>query len=183
MPSHYLNQYWNIVNWTLRNKLLIEIHTFSFKKMCLKMSSGKWRPFVLASIWLTHWGPVTHICVGNVTIIGSDDGLLPGWRQAITCTNVGIVNWTLRNKLQWNVNPNSYIFIQETAFEYVIRKMAAICIGLNMLNSITLHNDVIKWKKIPRYWPFVRGIHRSTVNSPHKGQRRGALLFLWSASE
>ena len=29
----------------------------------------------------------------------------------------------------------------------------------------------------PRYWPFVRGIHRSPVNSPHKGQRRGALMF------
>ena len=29
----------------------------------------------------------------------------------------------------------------------------------------------------PRYWPFVRGIHRSTVNSPHKGQWRRALMF------
>ena len=28
-----------------------------------------------------------------------------------------------------------------------------------------------------RYWPFVWGIHRSTVNSPHKGQWRGALMF------
>ena len=39
-------------------------------------------------------------------------------------------------------------------------------------------NDyVIKWKHFPRYWPFVRGIHRPTVNSPHKGQWRGALMF------
>ena len=28
-----------------------------------------------------------------------------------------------------------------------------------------------------RYWPFVRGIHRSPVNSPHKGQWCGALMF------
>ena len=34
-----------------------------------------------------------------------------------------------------------------------------------------------KWKHFPRYWPFLRGIHRSTVNSPHKGQWRGALMF------
>ena len=34
-----------------------------------------------------------------------------------------------------------------------------------------------QWKHFPRYWPFVRGIHRSTVNSPHKGQWRGALMF------
>ena len=36
------------------------------------------------------------------------------------------------------------------------------------------HDDVIKWKHFPRYWPFV---HRSLVNSPHKGQWRGALMF------
>ena len=34
-----------------------------------------------------------------------------------------------------------------------------------------------KWKHFPRNWPFVRGIHRSPVNSPHKGQWRGALMF------
>ena len=39
------------------------------------------------------------------------------------------------------------------------------------------HDDVIKWKLFPSYWPFVRGIHRSPVNSPHKGQWRGALMF------
>ena len=39
------------------------------------------------------------------------------------------------------------------------------------------HDDVIKWKHFPRCWPFVRGIHRSPVNSPHKGQWRGALMF------
>ena len=39
------------------------------------------------------------------------------------------------------------------------------------------HDDVIKWKHSPPSWPFVRGIHRSPVNSPHKGQWRGALMF------
>ena len=39
------------------------------------------------------------------------------------------------------------------------------------------------WRHLnfPRYWPFVRGIHRSSVNSPHKGQWRGALLFSFIA--
>ena len=40
-----------------------------------------------------------------------------------------------------------------------------------------MHDDVIKWKHSPRYWPFVRGIHRSLVISPHKGQWHGALIF------
>ena len=40
-----------------------------------------------------------------------------------------------------------------------------------------MHDDVIKWKHFPRHRPFVRRIHRSPVNSPHKGQWRRALMF------
>ena len=40
-----------------------------------------------------------------------------------------------------------------------------------------VHDDVIKWKHFPRYWSFVRGIHRSPVNYQHTGQWRGALMF------
>ena len=40
---------------------------------------------------LTHWGRVTHICVSNLTIIGSDNGLSPDRRQAIIWTNAGIL--------------------------------------------------------------------------------------------
>ena len=36
--------------------------------------------------------------------------------------------------------------------------------------KLTIHDDVIKWKHFPRNWPFVREIHRSPVNFPHKGQ-------------
>ena len=39
---------------------------------------------------LTHWGWVAHMCVGKLTTIGSDNGLSPGWRQAIIWTNAGI---------------------------------------------------------------------------------------------
>ena len=41
---------------------------------------------------LTHWGRVTHICVSKSTIIGSDNGLSPGRRQAIIWTNAGILS-------------------------------------------------------------------------------------------
>ena len=73
---------------------------------------------------------------------------------------------------------------------------------LNSCKGITFvpdecYDDVIKWKHFPRNWPFVRGIHRSPGNSPHKGQWRGGTgefptqmasyaelwCFLWSASE
>ena len=61
------------------------------------------------------------------------------------------------------------------------------CVSLNRLLIISrvvsemrclhVHDDVIKWKRFPCYWPFVRGIHRSLVNSPHKGQWHWALMF------
>ena len=38
-------------------------------------------------------------------------------------------------------------------------------------------DDIIKCKHFPCYWPFVRGIHRSLVNSLHKGQWHGDLMF------
>ena len=67
-------------------------------------------------------------------------------------------------------------FISELDYflhEYVLIRYAS----NNMVVRILWHDDVIKWKHFPRYWPFVRGIHRSPVNSPHKGQWRGALIF------
>ena len=41
--------------------------------------------------FLTRWGRVTHICVGNLTNIGSDNGFSPDRRQAIIWTNDGIM--------------------------------------------------------------------------------------------
>ena len=49
------------------------------------------------------------------------------------------------------------------------------CVTYSQL--LSFHDDVIKWKHLPRYWPFVRGIHQSPVNSPRKGQWREALVF------
>ena len=42
--------------------------------------------------YLTHWGRATHICVSKLTIIASDNGLLPGRRQAIIWNNAGILS-------------------------------------------------------------------------------------------
>ena len=75
---------------------------------------------------LTHCGRVTHICINKLTIIGSDNGLSPGRRQAIIWTNAEILISNLRNKLQWNSKRNPYIFIQENPFENGVCEMASI---------------------------------------------------------
>ena len=42
---------------------------------------------------------------------------------------------------------------------------------------VVYHDGVVKWKHFLRYWPFVKGIHGSPVDYPHKGQWRWALMF------
>ena len=51
------------------------------------------------------------------------------------------------------------------------------CRWNNIWRSGRIHDDVIKWKHFPRYWPFEGWVPRSPANSPHKGQWRGALMF------
>ena len=50
-------------------------------------------------------------------------------------------------------------------------------VGLCCRHTSETHDDVMKWKHFPHYWPFVQGIHQSPVNSAPKGQWRGALMF------
>ena len=49
--------------------------------------------------------------------------------------------------------------------------------AIYFVNSWEIHDDVIKRKHFPCYWPFVKGIDQSPVDSPRKGQWRGALMF------
>ena len=63
-----------------------------YKQNIHTLSSGYWHlKIALLNALLTHWGRATHICVGRLTIIGSDNGLSPGRRQAIIWTNAGIL--------------------------------------------------------------------------------------------
>ena len=85
---------------------------------------------------LTHWGRVTHICVGNLTIIGSDNGLSPGRRQAIIWTNAGI-SWI--GPLGTNFS-EIVIVIQTFSFKKMHLKISSakwrpFCLGLNELSD------------------------------------------------
>ena len=85
---------------------------------------------------LTHWGRVTHICVSNLTIIASDNGLSPDRRQAIICTNAGIL---LIGPLGTNSSEN-LIRIQTFSFSKMHFKISSakwcpFCLGLNVLKQ------------------------------------------------
>ena len=97
------------------------------------MEDRKWVVGGTVSEHLTHWGWVMHICIGKQIIIGSDNGLVPGRRQAIIWTNAEILLiLPLGTSFSEISKRNSYIFIQENAFEN-ISKWHPFCLGLNVL--------------------------------------------------
>ena len=70
-------------------------------------------------------------------------------------------------------NSNSMQLVVSVYALYIQRYLG--CVAGN--RHFQLHDNVIKWRHFPCYWSVVRGIHRSPVNFPHKGQWRGALMF------
>ena len=87
---------------------------------------------------LTHWGRVTHTCVSKLPIIGSDNGLSPGRRQAIIWTHVGIL---LIGPLATNFSEIS-IKIHTFSLKKIHMKMSSAkwrpsCLGLNVLTFVS----------------------------------------------
>ena len=88
---------------------------------------------------LTCWGQVTHICVCNLTIISSDNGLSPGRRQAITWTNVGIL-WIVplgTNFSEMSIEIHTFSF-NKIQLKMLSGKWRPFCLGLNVLMA-SLH--------------------------------------------
>ena len=105
---------------------------------------GQWRRVFMFP--LTHWGRVTHICVGKLTIIGSDNGLSPGRRQAIIWNNAEIL---LIRTLETNFS-EILIGIQTFSFKKMYLKMSSakwrpFCLGLNVLNCAWTNGSGSSW--------------------------------------
>ena len=121
---------------------------------------------------------MTHICISKIVIIGSDNGLSPGRRQAIIWSNAGIL---LIRALGINFSGirNQYIFIQENASENVVCKMASISsrshwVNLYQLESyatelVIIRDDVMTWKRFPHYWILLENskTHRALMVSKY----------------
>ena len=96
---------------------------------------------------LTHWGQVTHICVSKLSILGSDNGLSPGRRQAKIWTKDGIL---LIGPLGTNFS-GILIDIHTFSFKKMHLKMSSgkrrpFCLGLNVLteHSVSSQHDYHK---------------------------------------
>ena len=154
-------------NWKLAKMILVDRngHTFPYSYILdsAKGTYTKHKPWkevlINATIHLTHWGRVTHICVGKLTIIGSDNGLSPGRRQAIIWTNAGIL---LTEPLGTNFS-EVLIGIQIFSYTKMRLKMSSVkwrpfYLGLNVLNYLI--TQPLFFSKCPR----ITG-HSSHVNA------------------
>ena len=118
--------------------------------MSLSLSHAACRVSRVTERSLTHWGRVTHLCVGNITIIGSDNGLSPGRRQAIFSTNDGIL---LIGPLETNFNEIS-IEMQTFSFKKMCLKVSSakrrpFCLSLNVLTDLLAAAKI--YFQIPEY--------------------------------
>ena len=89
--------------------------------------------------FLTHWGWVKHICIGNLSNIGSDKGLSPDWRQAIIWTNTGILligPWGTKF-IEIIIEILTFSFMKMD-FNVSSAKWRPFCLGLNVLKHIYL---------------------------------------------
>ena len=131
------------------------------------------------NIWalygLTHWGRVTHICVSELTIIASDNGLSPGRRQAIIWNNAGLL---LIEPLGKNFSEIS-IGIQTFSFKKMHLIMSSakwrpFCLGLNVLTFLLGTVIAMYWDIC---WARPRGGYRYVLDKQNNAVRYpGAVL-------
>ena len=105
-----------------------------------------------------------YCSVNNLLIFRFQDGLSCAWLQR-TCISIEIPLRMLHT-IFTDAELHIIILIKSSGLMLSVGRWSCLC-----------HDATIKRKHFPRHWPFVPGIHRSPVNSPHKGQWRGALMF------
>ena len=88
----------------------------------------------VVALELTHWGRVMHTCISKLIIIGSDNGLSPGWCQADIWTNAGILlighSWTNFSEILIKIHTFSF---RKMHFIMSFEKWQQFCLCLNVL--------------------------------------------------
>ena len=94
-------------------------------------------------LFLTHWGRVTHIFVGKLTITGSDNCLAPGRHQAIIWTNAGILLFRTLGKNISEILSEIHLFLfKKMHLKMLSEKWRPFCLGLNLSKNVILLLDL-----------------------------------------
>ena len=94
--------------------------------------------------YLTHWGQMMHTCVRKLTIIGSDNGLSPGLRQAIIWTNARIflIGHLVTNFKEISSRIHSFSF-KKIHLKMSSGKRCPFCLSLNVLTVQYIYNCIL----------------------------------------
>ena len=164
---HWIHIYVTRIYKGIALKPDIVLHLWVKVTSCIALHKQVSYIILLSCLWpkgkvtttLTHWGRERHICVSKLTIIGSNNGLSPGRRQAIIWTNAGIL---LIRPLGTNFNE---MLVEIRTFSFMkmrlkvsSAKWRSFCLGLNELIHTLMtktsarivclfhiHNILCKW--------------------------------------
>ena len=127
----------NVLAATKTTQIKIFIHCL-LSKQKLPLTHWGW-VYIYMSIYIyIHWGRVTHISVNKLTIIGSDNGLSPVWRQAIIWTNDGLLSiGTLWTNFSENVIKIPTLSFKKMHLKISSGKRRPFCLSLNVLTTVT----------------------------------------------
>ena len=179
--SHYLNQWW-LGYWSIYAPC-------GLNELC--------KPYELG-VWMTQTESLILLCMLCFIYIGLNCGSIfwqkivrRYWQGPLSCTSrrvqVRPLCWMWQTPMgtQWHwitlATQHQHLWPWQTPTRTCMPSHGPLQMPVwwqcrKYIRNI-IHDDVIKWKHFPRYWPFVRGIHRPPVNSPHKDQLHGALMF------
>ena len=123
-----VTHWWSVV----KNQYVLKSSLVTLRSLDHNCSSG----ILNSTVFLTHWGRVTHICVSKQTIIGTDNGLSPGRRQAIIWTNDGILLiGTFGTNFSEIVIETGIFLFKKMGLKASSAKWRPFCLGLNVLND------------------------------------------------
>ena len=129
--------------------------------------------------WFDPWGPISTDYILNLIILIQENAFksVVGKGQPLYFGFNMLINQAWRSDALWRpeswskLGSDNGLVLDNTQ---VITRTSV---------DLSWHDDVIKWRQFPRYWPFVRGIHRSPVNSHTNASDAELWCSLWSASE
>ena len=130
---------------------------------------------------LTHWGRVTHVCVGKLIIIDSDNGLSPGRRQAIIWTNARILLIsTIGTNFSEILSEINIFSFKKMHLKMSSAKERPFCLSLNVLNhrytavTLLVHPTSSAGSTVPvrasSCWRWVGSVHDPGEPQRHKSR-------------
>ena len=186
--SNYLSRYNHFLSWRYHYDVIMSAMTSQITNLTIVYSSvysgahqRQHQSYAsLAFVWGIHRWPVNSPHKGPVTrkMFPFNDVIMI-WKCRIHFVQVAVCSspgWWFSMQVTSSLGQGARQRIGSIRHQLPLL-LTWIDLMPAWISNYIRYKVIIKWKHFPRYCPFVWGIHRSSVNSPHKGQWRVALMF------